>query len=175
MSIHVAITRRVRPGCEAEFQEALRTFLQDSFAHSSVLGATLIVPPPGSPSREFGILRTFRDARERDTFYASPLFQAWEERARRLTEGDSERRELHGLEAWFRSPARPPARWKMALVTFSGVYPLTSTVPRFFAGLLPGWHPLLVNILATGLIVALLTWAIMPMLTRVFHRWLHPA
>jgi antibiotic biosynthesis monooxygenase (ABM) superfamily enzyme len=173
MPIHVAITRRVRPGCEAEFQEALRTFLQDSFAHASVLGATMIVPPPGSPSRDFGILRTFRDAGERDAFYASPIYRTWEERARQLTEGDPERRELHGLEAWFRSPARPPARWKMATVTFAGVYPLTSVLPDLFGAWLPSWHPLLVNIVVTGLIVALLTWAIMPLLIRLFARWLH--
>ena len=66
MSIHIAITRRVRPGREAEFQVALREFFQTSFAHGGVLGATMIVPPPGSDSREFGILRTFADEKERD-------------------------------------------------------------------------------------------------------------
>ena len=50
MPIHIAITRRVRPGREAEFQEALREFFQTSFAHGGVLGATMIVPPPGSDS-----------------------------------------------------------------------------------------------------------------------------
>ena len=40
MPIHVAITRRVRIGCETEFQQALREFFQASFAHGGVLGAT---------------------------------------------------------------------------------------------------------------------------------------
>src|SRR6266568_2515677 len=111
MPIHVAITRRVRPGCEAEFQVALREFFQTSFAHGGVLGATMIVPPPGSDSREFGILRTFADEKERDDFYASPLYKAWEEKCRPLTETDSwSARPLHGLEAWVRSPQNPPPR-----------------------------------------------------------------
>jgi len=38
----------------------------------------MIVPPPGSDSREFGILRTFADEKERDAFYTSPIFKAWE-------------------------------------------------------------------------------------------------
>jgi antibiotic biosynthesis monooxygenase (ABM) superfamily enzyme len=173
MPIHVAITRCVRPGCEAEFQEALREFFRDSFGHSAVLGATLLVPPPDSASREFGILRTFRDERERDAFYASPLFHAWEVRARQLTEGEPVYRTLHGLEAWFRAPASPPPRWKMAFVTFAGVYPLTSLLPPFFNGLLAPLPPLLINVVTTGLIVALLTWAVMPLLTRLFRRWLH--
>ncbi len=100
MSIHIAITRRVRPGREAEFQVALREFFQTSFAHGGVLGATMIVPPPGSDSREFGILRTFADEKERDDFYASPLYNAWEEKCRPLTETDFwSSRPLHGLEA----------------------------------------------------------------------------
>ena len=53
MPIHVAITRRVRAGSEAEFQQALREFLQTSFAHSGVQGASMLTPAPGSDSREF--------------------------------------------------------------------------------------------------------------------------
>ena len=63
MPLHIAIIRRVRPGCEADFQQLLREFFQASFAHQSVLGATMIVPPPGSDSHEFGILRTFTNER----------------------------------------------------------------------------------------------------------------
>jgi antibiotic biosynthesis monooxygenase (ABM) superfamily enzyme len=42
MPIHVAITRRVRPGCEAEFQQALREFSTPHLL-TAVLGATMIV------------------------------------------------------------------------------------------------------------------------------------
>src|SRR3954468_5497330 len=116
MPVHVAITRRVRPGCEAEFQNALREFLQSSFAHDGVMGASMLTPLPGSDTREFGILRTFADEKERDAFYQSPMFKRWEERARTLTEGEPVYRQLHGLEAWFRTPHNPPPRWKMAIV-----------------------------------------------------------
>src|SRR5882672_2398210 len=123
MPIHIAITRRVRPGCEAEFQHALREFFQTSFDHGGVLGASMLTPPPGSETHEYGILRTFQNEEERDAFYESPMFKAWDERARRLTEGEPVYRQLQGLEAWFRSPHDPPPRWKMALATLVGVYP----------------------------------------------------
>src|SRR3954464_13439933 len=116
MSIHVAITRRVRAGSEGGFQRALQQFFQRSFAHGGVLGASMLIPPPGSDSREFGILRTFADEKERDAFYDSPMFKAWDARARTWTEGEPAYRQLHGLEAWFRSSHGPPPRWKMALV-----------------------------------------------------------
>jgi antibiotic biosynthesis monooxygenase (ABM) superfamily enzyme len=174
MPIHVAITRRVRAGCEVKFQEALREFFQTSFAHDGVLGATMLLPPPGSASREFGILRTFASGVERDRFYSSPAFKAWEERCRDLTEGGWSHRELHGLEAWFRSPAGPPPRWKMAVVTLIGVYPISLLIGITLSPQLRKL-PLALNLLIVSiLIVSCLTWAVMPRLTKTFQKWLHP-
>jgi uncharacterized protein len=174
MPIHMAITRRVRPGCEAEFQNALREFLQTSFAHGGVQGASMLTPPPGSDSREFGILRTFADEQERDTFYKSEMFKTWEERARTLTEGEPVYRQLHGLEAWFRSPQRPPPRWKMAVATLLGVYPVSLLIGVVLSPTLKQL-PLVLNLfVVSAIIVGLLTWVVMPLVTRLLHGWLNP-
>ena len=174
MPIHIAITRRVRPGCEAEFQQALREFFQVSFAHGGVLGATMIVPPPGSDSREFGILRTFADEKERGNFYASPIFKAWEAKCAPLTETNSwTHRPLHGLEAWFRSPQNPPPRWKMAVATFAGVFP-TAAILNLTLGAAIRLSPFIVStVVFNACMVVLLTWVVMPFVTRALHRWLH--
>src|SRR5882672_4041200 len=96
-AIHIAVTRMVKPGCEAEFQEALREFFQTSFTNTGVHGASMLVPPPGTKSPEFGILRTFANQQERDAFYGSLSFQAWEERIKPLVVGEAVHRELTGL------------------------------------------------------------------------------
>jgi len=173
MSIHVAITRRVRAGSEAEFQRALQEFFQQSFAHGGVLGASMLIPPPGSDSREFGILRTFADEKERDAFYASPMFRAWEEKARTLTEGEPVYRQLHGLEAWFRSPGGPPPRWKMALATFVGVFPTAMVLNLTIGPAIKSWPFIVRNAAFNACVVALLTWAVMPLVTRLLRGWLH--
>ena len=173
MPIHVAITRRVRPGCEAEFQQALREFFQASFAHGGVLGATMIVPPPGSDSREFGVLRTFTNQKERDAFYASPTFKDWEARCKTLTDGGWSYRELHGLEAWFRAPGGAPPRWKMATVTLLGVYPISLLIGVTISPQLQKL-PLALNLfIVSAAIVACLTWLVMPRLTRWLKPWLN--
>src|SRR4051812_21806952 len=136
MPIHIAITRRVRPGCEAEFQEALREFFRASFAHGGVLGASMIVPPLGSEGREYGIIRTFANVTEQDAFYASALFKNWDAQVRHLTDGAPVQRPLHGLEAWFRGSGNPPPRWKMAVVTAGGVYVLSPLLALFVGPLL---------------------------------------
>jgi antibiotic biosynthesis monooxygenase (ABM) superfamily enzyme len=173
MPIHVAITRRVRPGCEAEFQQALREFFQTSFGHDGVLGASMLTPPPGSDSREFGILRTFAGAAQRNAFYESPLFKAWEQRAKALTEGEPEYRQLHGLEAWFRSPHGPPPRWKMATATFLGVFPTAAVLNLTLGRAIQPWPFILGSVVFNAAMVVLLTWIVMPLVTRALHDWLH--
>ena len=175
MPIHIAITRRVRPGCETEFQTALKEFFQASFAHGGVLGATMLVPPPGSDSREFGILRTFADEKERDDFYASPIFKAWEKKCEPLTESGSwTARPLHGLEAWFRSPLNPPPRWKMAVTTFLGVFPLAMILNLTIGPLIREWPFVLRNAVFNASVVTLLSWVVMPIVTRLLRGWLQP-
>lgn len=175
MPIHIAITRRVRPGREVEFQQALRELFQASFTHHGVLGVTMLVPPPGSASREFGILRTFTNETERDDFYMSTLFKDWEERCTPLTEdGGWTYHQLHGLEAWFRSPDGPPPRWKMAVVTLIAVYPVSLLIV-FLLSLPLEKLPLALHVLIVSvLMVSSLTWLVMPCLTRWFKPWLNP-
>lgn len=173
MPIHLAITRRVRPGCEAEFERAVRDFFHASFAHGGVMGAHLLSPLPGSGSQEYGILRSFASEGDRAEFYQSPAFQAWESKVRLMTEGYPRYRELHGLEAWFGSDGIPPPRWKMALLTFVGVYAITLLLMLTLSPLLKGWPLPLANAAFNGAVVPLLTWVIMPTLTRAARSWLH--
>ncbi|MCE7042499.1 antibiotic biosynthesis monooxygenase [Dyadobacter sp. CY312] len=170
MPIHVAITRRVLPGKEKEFTEALRHFLGESFLHGGVQGAGMISPLPGTDSREIGILRTFADEAERDAFYNSQLFKDWEAYASTLTE-EPNYRQLTGLEAWFRSPT-PPPRWKMAIATLCGVFPTS-----LFLSLTIGPHiqplPILLRVLIiASCMVTLLTWVVMPQVTKILKPWL---
>jgi len=173
--IHIVVTRRVRPGCEAQFQTALREFFQASFGHFGVLGASMVVPPPGSGSTEFGILRTFSSERDRDAFYDSALFRAWEEKVAPLTDDQWTFRELNGMEAWFRSPQRPPARWKMALLTFAAVWPVSLLVRMLLWPVLGSVQPgaIFAGAVAAG-IVAVLTWIAMPLLVKAARPWLQP-
>jgi uncharacterized protein len=172
MAIHVAITRKVKPGSKRAFEESLRAFFQDSLDQRGVLGVHMISPPPGSTSLEYGILRTFANEREKDEFYRSDLFKNWQTRVAELTEGERTYRELHGLEAWFRT-AEPPPRWKMAFLTWLGVWPTswligTSVGPRL--GNLPS---ILTAAVIAAAIVVCLTWIVMPALVRAFRFWLH--
>lgn len=173
MPIHVAITRKIHAGKEEEFKTALRRFLGESFLHGGVHGAGMITPIHGGDTREIGILRTFANEVERDTFYESKLFKDWEAYASTVTE-NPEYRDLSGLEAWFRSPNAPP-RWKMALLTLCGVYPTSLFLASTVGPLAQDLQVVVRLFLMASCMVGLLTWVVMPVIIKISKKWLRSA
>jgi uncharacterized protein len=174
--IHIAITMRVRKPRVAEFERALTDYVRQSLAEPGARGVHCLYPPPGSASTEYGLMRSFANAADRDAFYNSLLFKDWLARIEPMVEGKSTRRQLSGLEAWFRDGGEPmPPRWKMALLTWPAVW-LVSTLVR--AILAPALEPNLPQLVEAGLITAgvvvTLTWVVMPVLVRAARPWLLP-
>jgi uncharacterized protein len=172
--IHIAITVRVRKPHVAEFERALTDYVRQSLAEPGSRGVQCLYPPPGSASTEYGLLRSFASAGERDAFYRSALFNDWLARIEPMVEGRSTRRELHGLEAWFRDGAGPmPPRWKMALLTWPAVW-FASTLMRAIVA--PALGPNVPQIVEAGCVTAgvvvTLTWVVMPLVVRAAHPWL---
>jgi antibiotic biosynthesis monooxygenase (ABM) superfamily enzyme len=173
---HIAITVRVREPHVAEFERVLKDYARQSLAEPGARGVHCLYPPPGSASTEYGLMRSFASAADRDAFYDSPLFKDWLARIEPMVEGKSSRRQLSGLEAWFRDGGEPmPPRWKMALLTWPAVW-LASTLVR--AILAPALEPNLPQVVEAGFVtagvVATLTWVVMPVLVKAARPWLLP-
>jgi len=170
--VTVVVRRRVKPGSEAAFESAMREFIAFALAFPRNLGIHVL----RSGEREYTVVDRFADARGRQAFKDSPKYREWMQRLRELCEADPYIEEHAGLGGWFTLPGaeRPsaPAQLKMGVVTFLGVLPLTAALPPLFAWLLPAWHSQLANVVVTALIVALLSWPVMPLLTRLFGPWL---
>lgn len=174
--VAVLTLRTVKPGCEERFEAELHDFIVRSLHTEGQLGVHVLRPEPGSGSREYGIVRRFSDAESRERFYRSAIFQQWEQTVEPLTEGVPQRQELSGLETWFTLPGQravvPPPRWKMALVTLFGVWPVSLLVPRSLNPII-GNLPLSMQALLVAVgIVVLLTWVVMPVLVRILRSWL---
>lgn len=167
--VTVLATRRVRPGREREFEAFLHR-LETVFAASpGCLGMTTLLPVP--PSREYVVvyrhdspasLRAWRESAERRAVLAESAV---------LAEAPPEERSLTGMETWFSPPGggvvRPPARWKMWLLSAAGIYPVITTV-TVLAGPLLAHLPVPVRFaIVVPVLSATMTWLVMPALTRV--------
>jgi uncharacterized protein len=177
-AVTVFVRRRVKPGCDENFENVMREFIVFALAFPGNLGIHVLRSDEANP-REYTVVDRFCNAAARKAFTATEDYRNWMVRLRALTEEDPHIQEMGGTSGWFTVPrdpgVKPPPKWKMAVVTFLGVYPLTSILPRLGARIFPSWPGLLLNVLVTGLVVAALTWLIMPNLARLFHSWLHPA
>jgi len=176
--VTVAVIRIVKPGCEDAFEQALHDFVQDSLHLPGQLGVHILRPPPGSGSREYGILRRFENAKARDEFYRLPLFVEWKQKVAKLVEGEPRYEHLSGLETWFTLPGQrailPPPRWKMGLVTLLAVYPFSMVLAITVGNLIRDWPFLINSLVFNACIVTGLTWFLMPFLARFLKPWLYP-
>lgn len=172
--VHIAVTRQVKPGMEAQYEAGLRAFALRSLNEPGTTGVHLLAPAPGTHGSEYGILRSFQDEASCEAFYNSDLFHEWQRESEPLVLGPPIRRKLHGLEAFFRESgnAPPPPRWKMAIVTWLGVFPSALLWSALVPPLLPGVPRLLVLAITNAAVVVTLAWLVMPWLTRLLAPWL---
>jgi antibiotic biosynthesis monooxygenase (ABM) superfamily enzyme len=102
----------------------------------------------------------------------------WLERVKPHVVDDFKETVLTGLERWFTLPGHagvpPPPPHKMALVTLAVVYPLSLTLGVLANRWLAPLAPALRSLVASAMMIVLMTWVIMPRVTRLLRRWLYP-
>lgn len=68
-------------------------------------------------------------------------------------------------------PAAPP-RYKLALLSWLGAYPLITVILGFLGPATSGWQLLLRTLLVSGLMVVGMSWVTQPALAYLFQGWL---
>src|SRR5215217_8827857 len=88
--------------------------------------------------------------------------------------------QLTGLETWFKLPGanvptmKPPPRWKMWLVSLMAVYPLVLAFQALVVPRVAGLPLPLQALMFPLVLLTLLTFVVMPAVTRLLRRWLGP-
>jgi uncharacterized protein len=68
---------------------------------------------------------------------------------------------------------KTPPRYKTAFLTWGSVFVLINLLNTFVTPLLRGLPPLIISLIVTIIMVGLLTYVIMPKVSRLFNRWLY--
>lgn len=176
-ALTVVVSRRVIKGKESEFEKLSTEMTQRASAFPGYLGATMFRPAsPEDP--EYRIAFKFRD---RETL------TAWEESKARaellakiesLLVKPSEREVTSGIVTWFtlpgQNPVTPPPKWKMTIVSWLALYPAVTLVFVLFGDLLAQIPLLLRTMAVTVVVMLLMSYVLMPRMTRWFAFWLFP-
>ncbi|HNN93322.1 MAG TPA: antibiotic biosynthesis monooxygenase [Pseudomonadota bacterium] len=175
--VTVVVTRRVRPGCEAAYEAWLDRLIQDASAMPGYVGAKIQRPQAGEAPVYTSIFR-FDSTATLQAFEGSELRRRALRQVSDLVEADAVWSRLTGLEMWFTPPAGTvvpqPSRLRMAIVMIAVVYALVLSIGQLVATVLAPAPPP-VRLLVTIVIeVFLMTYVLMPRLTRWLARWIYP-
>lgn len=180
-AVTMLISRRVTPGREAEFEHVMGQIIAVAGTFRGHLGSQLVRPGDEQDVEDslYHVVLAFDSKNNLDAWQSSPARSLGLAAAAPYIEGPTTVRQVSGLAHWFQPPASqkqmPPPRWKVAVVTWLGIFP-TAYILFLLLGDVLGQLPLLPRIMAlTVLVVGLMTWVVAPQLTRFFKFWLYPA
>lgn len=173
----VAVTRHVKPGMEAQFEAGVQGCLECARTFEGYCGGEVLYPAKRQGAWQ--VILRFESWEQFRRWEESPECRAWIERADALSTHPATVVKGNGLEGWFALPevpaAQPPPKWKTAIASAIGLYPLLLLMPLLlepFAGKLP---PPLRALVSLAVMMPLMTWVVMPQVTRLLKGWLYPA
>jgi antibiotic biosynthesis monooxygenase (ABM) superfamily enzyme len=185
--VTVLITRRIKPGHEAAFEAAMTQMIIAAAAFPGHLGGHLIRPGEeaagdgsgeGNPSDLYHVIFAYDTAEHLAGWQNSPVRALGLAAVAPHTEGEQQVRQLTGLAHWFVEPKgpklTPPPRWKVAIVTWLGIFPTVLFLFLTVVPLLADWPLVPRTMVITALVVLIMTWGVAPRLTQWLKPWLHP-
>ena len=185
--VTVIVRRIAKKDKIKEFEEWLSGISKEVSRQEGRMGIDIIRPTPNASSKskfEYVVIFRFNSYDNLAKWEKSPIRNEWLQKGRKLVEADPNVQKMTGLEFWFTPyfkdesspmiPLQPPPRYKMVIVTIPVISILLLTlVPQihFLTEMLSIPFPIRL-VIALTIIVLLMTYVIMPLLTKLLKSWL---
>jgi antibiotic biosynthesis monooxygenase (ABM) superfamily enzyme len=176
-SVTAVIRHHVRTDAVADYEQWLKRIMPIAQRFPGHRGVHILRPATGSTL--YTVTLRFETLAHAEDWFQSTARQTLLAEVLPLLAHDEQRETVTGLEFWFRpEPGQKPAkRYKQFLLTLSMIFPLTQLVPfpvRWSTQWLPALHgSLLERFLVVAIVVWLMTYVVMPRVTRWVARWLY--
>ena len=173
-AVTVLVTRRIKPAQEVHFEHLMGNMMAAAKEFQGHLGSQLIKPSDEEPGL-YHVVFAFDSDEHLQHWQASPARALGLAAIEPLTEGQAQTRQVIGMAHWFITSGHttPPPRWKVATVTWMGIFPTVLLLFTLLGDVLAPW-PLVPRVmLLTMLVVLIMTWLVAPQLTRLMKPWLH--
>jgi antibiotic biosynthesis monooxygenase (ABM) superfamily enzyme len=175
--VTTTVTRRVKQGHEAFYDQFLAGINAAASRFPGHLGVE-VFRPESATTGEYRIVYRFDTGEHLRAWLESDERAAWLERAEPHVIGPMRTRFVTGLETWFTLPDRPgappPPPYKMALLTWLTIFPLITLVVIALDPLLDKLDLVPRLAVTTAVTVPIMTWLVMPRITRLLRSWLYP-
>ncbi len=172
-AVTAVMSQRVRPEAWSEFRRAHAEITETMREFAGFLHSELAEPVPGV-QEEHVVIFAFDSRANLDRWMESAARQRVLALIEPLIEGERTLNVVGGFAGWFSvDTAREPPRWKQALAVLVALFPTTlllGYLQRSWSPEAP-WVPAL--FVSNVVSIAILTWLLMPLVTRTLSRWLH--
>lgn len=173
--VTVIVKRAVKAGRDSDFEIWLRGATEDLKKFQGYRDITMIRPPTDNPKREYVLVIRFDNYKNLDNWENSEVRNNWMKKANDFTES-LENQRITGLEYWFSLPEIPrahvPPRYKMATVTVIAIFPLSTLIGMYLVPYMMWMNAYFRGFVVTVMLVGLMTYIVMPYMTKLFSRWL---
>ena len=176
--VTILITRSPRKTNQKEFEQALSDTIDAALEFPGHLGVTVLKPQRGK-SNDYQIIVKFASETDYQRWCHSHEAAHWFKILNRLEEKPPNLEIMTGIETWFAvngstpRPMIPPPRYKMAIVTWLAIFILIVVINLLFGSFLASLPMLLRSLVLTVGLVGLMTYIVMPRMTKLFGWWLY--
>jgi antibiotic biosynthesis monooxygenase (ABM) superfamily enzyme len=177
-SVTVVVSRRVKSGCESQYENWLKRLLEEAKSMKGYMGAAVQKPAPGTT--EYTSVFRFDSVENLRKFEESEIRTRYLREVVDYVEADAIWKKFSGLEFWFSPPTGTivpqPSRFRMALVLIVVVYGLVISIGQLVSTLVGDIIPSYVRLFITiSIEIFLMTFILMPRLTKLLAKWIYPS
>ncbi|MBD1876913.1 antibiotic biosynthesis monooxygenase [Nodosilinea sp. FACHB-131] len=175
--VTVDVVQSIRPGKDREFETLLEKIIGTASTFEGYLGSSVFRPNEQNPS-EYRIIFKFDHLENLKRWENSSARQRFLSEAREITTNNGTFSIVTGLETWFTLPAKPgikpPARYKMVVVSGVAIFVINRGLALLPTAWLAPFPPLVQLLILVFITTALMTYVVMPRLTKLLAGWLYP-
>ncbi len=174
-TVSVVVDRTVLPGKVNEFEGYLKNIIDAASKFPGYMGSDVINP---EGNHRYILVFRFASQEELDDWSASEPRNFWVNKIDQVIEKPTELITLTGLETWFYlSKANnfvPPPKYKMAIITYLAIAPTIMIFNLLFGQYFSSVPQHLSIFVTAPFIVILMTYLVMPIMTKLFKNYLFP-
>ena len=174
--VTVIVRRHVKEGRQDQYEALVQKLTEDARTVPGYLGTNIY--RPAGMSREYTSVFRFDSLENLQVFEGSELRKTFLAEVAPHVEADAIWEKMTGLEFWFSPPpgtkVPQPSPFRMAILLIVVVYLLVLSIGWLVGQVLVDW-PYPLRLLVTITVeVFLMTYILMPRLTRWLARWIYP-
>lgn len=176
--ITLVISEVVEPNRIDEYEDWTKGINQSAQQFEGFIGVD-VIRPRDHQYPEYVVIVKFDNYEHCKNWLTSSIYKKWMRKSHQLISRRSQQQLPNGLELWFTLPRSPssrvaqPAYYKQVTIGVITVYPLIILAKLVLSPFLQGLPELLGLLISVIFVSMLLTYPVMPYITKILSFWLY--